>query len=89
MGEDINKNDVHVGWNSDFNTHGIVHSGDITHSNAAEYIDLDMKDSQLDSISFVIHSYTCQTFDKIDTVFTGLMAVSELGQEVDGQSPTT
>ena len=33
---------IHVGWDAHFNKSGIVHSGDITHSNAAEYIDIDM-----------------------------------------------
>ena len=77
---------VHIGWHGAHKQQGLVHSGDITHSGAAEYIDLNLKEAEeLDIIrvQFNINSYTRIPFNKIDTVFTGLMALSEMGEEVD------
>lgn len=76
----------HVGWNGAYKNKALVHSGDITHSDAAEYIDLDLtelKKNGIDKIQFNINSYTGVPFSKIETVFTGLMAVSELREQVD------
>ena len=76
----------HVGWNADFRNESLVHSGDITHSNAAEYIDLDIDNAKkggVRKVQFNINSYTGVPFNKIETVFTGLMALSGMGQETD------
>ena len=48
---------IHVGWDAHFNKSGIVHSGDITHSNAAEYIDIDMA-APLRNAEASIHLYS-------------------------------
>ena len=37
---DLEGESIDVGWDAHFNKSGIVHSGDITHSNAAEFIDI-------------------------------------------------
>ena len=76
----------HVGWNADFRNGSLVHSGDITHSNAAEYIDLDIDNAKkggVRKVQFNINSYTGVPFNKIETVFTGLMALSGMGQKTD------
>lgn len=76
----------HVGWNADFRNESLVHSGDITHSNAAEYIDLDIDNAKkggVRKVQFNINSYTGVPFNKIETVFTGLMALSGMGQKTD------
>ncbi|MBR4445086.1 MAG: hypothetical protein IKS37_04250 [Solobacterium sp.] len=76
----------HIGWNADFRNDCAVHSGDITHSNAAEYIDIDMQKAKEAGISHIgahIHSYTQATFDQIQEVLVGMMAVSKLGLETD------
>lgn len=76
----------HIGWNGRYKDGSLVHSGDITHSNATEYIDLDLKGAEetgVVKVQFNINSYTGVPFNKIDTVFTGLMALSGMGQKVD------
>lgn len=74
---------ITVGWNSHYKKDGVVHSGDITHSDAAEYIDVDMNNEDLDFICSDIHLYSGQpNFKDIDTCFTGMMAVSEIGKDV-------
>lgn len=72
----------HVGWNSSFKEDGMYTSGDITHSDATEYIDVNIeeaKDNDIVSIFLKIHSYTGQNFAGIQTIFTGMMAVSKIG----------
>ena len=82
-----------VGWDSDFKKNGIVSSGDITHSNAAEYIDVDMKKAEGSVVDLRLHLYGSHSlrdrddlpykgFDEIDTCYVGLMAVDRIGQNV-------
>lgn len=84
-GTDIDGNYIHIGWNGHFNSHGIVTSGDITHSNAAEYIDIDLdKANKVNRITNeIVIYYGKPNFKTIDTVFTGMMAVSEAGLKND------
>ncbi len=78
---------IHVGWNADFKKGGIVHSGDITHSNAAEYIDIDL-DAPLLRAQTRIHIYSGkESFKKIDTCYVGMMAVKRLGARVKLYDP--
>ena len=73
----------HVGWFGDYKTRGILMSGDITHSDAAEYIDIDLEeamDSNVKSVQFNLNSYTRVKFNNIETLFTGMMAVDVVGQ---------
>ena len=74
---------IHVGWNSDYKRDGIVFSGDLTDNNSAEYIDVDMSNKNIKTIDFNISSYTRVPFKDIDKSYTGIMAVSELGQDVE------
>lgn len=72
----------HVGWNSDFRKNGVVHSGDITHSNAAEYIDVCM-DSPVRYVTMNIDLYYGKnSFREIEECFAGLMAVGDGGETV-------
>lgn len=76
----------HVGWNGNFRDDVLVYSGDITHSDATEYIDLDlegMRRLNVDKVQFNINSYTGIPFNRIETIFTGLMGISEMRAEVD------
>ena len=78
---------IHVGWDADFKKDGIVHSGDITHSNAAEYIDIDL-DAPLLRVQTRIHIYYGkESFKKIDTCYVGMMAVKKLGAKVKLYDP--
>jgi len=78
-----NGSETHIGWDSDFKYNDqMIHSGDITHSDAAEYLDINLKTSEARHVDLKIVSYTRAPFDEIDTVFTGIMAVSKLNQKV-------
>lgn len=77
---------VHVGWNSSHCNGGVVHSGDVTYSDAAEYIDIDL-DADLSIVAFNIHSYTGKHFSRIETCFAGLMAVKDFGESVKLYDP--
>ena len=73
------------GWNGDYKNECAVFSGDITHSDAAEYID--MKLDKIKLARFNINSYTGQHFKDIDEVFIGMMAVKQLREEVKLYDP--
>lgn len=81
---------VHIGWNGNFRYNGTVISGDVTHPNAAEYIDVSLNDTEIDKIFLNITAYyvdDCNRFNEVDTCFAGLMAVSELGTDVKLYNP--
>jgi len=77
---------VHIGWNGEFKESGIITSGDLTHSNAAEYIDVDLKSAELpDYIRFVVDDFYTEpkhNFTDLSEGFTGMMAVKKLGADV-------
>lgn len=78
----------HVGWNGEFSDLGVVTSGDITHSDAAEYIDFDLSDQDLDFATAHVSLYSgARSFADVDTCFVGLMGVSDLGQDVKLYDP--
>lgn len=65
----------YVGWNQSFRNSGVVFSGDITHSNAAEYIDIDLL-APIDKVYANIHLFSGKNiFSGIDTCYVGMMAV--------------
>lgn len=72
----------HVGYYSSYNTDGMVHSGDITHSDAAEYIDIDLNRCDYDRVKVNINCFSGCPFNEIDTCFTGLLAVDKLKTDV-------
>ena len=77
---------VHIGWNGAFRNSGIVTSGDITHSNAAEYIDVDLRNGELPNyVRFVVDDFYTEpkhNFTDLSEGFTGMMAVGKLGVKV-------
>ena len=80
----------HIGYYGSYNTEGFAFSGDITHSDAAEYVDMNFKEAIEDgvaAIQFNINSFTRQPFKDIDTVFTGMMAIGKLDEKVELYSP--
>ena len=84
---DVEGNGIYVGWDSDFRKDGCVHSGDVTHSNAAEYIDIDLG-SNLNEVQFNINLYAGKPeFSKIDECFVGLMAVKKSKENVRLYNP--
>lgn len=79
-----------VGWNADFRSGTAVFSGDITHSDAAEYIDIDLVRGK-DVISTVTANINLfggyQTFREIDECFVGAMAVEKTGLDIKLYDP--
>lgn len=77
---DKNGNPIHVGWNSDFRSKGIVMSGDVTHSHpyGCEYIDVD-RNADVKHVLISFHSFTGQTFDNVRNLHVGILPVSKLG----------
>ena len=71
-----------IGWNADFKVDAAVHSGDVTHSDAAEYIDVNL-DSDLSEVQLNINLYAGKpNFGAIDECFIGVMAVKRIGTHV-------
>lgn len=79
----IEGEDIHVGWNGHYKNNGIVMSGDITHSDAAEYIDIDLENQSIDFVNAFIHIFSgYNNFRDINECFVGMMAVNQVGKEV-------
>lgn len=73
---------IQIGWNSNYKDQGLVFSGDITHSNAAEYIDIDLQ-AEGKEITCNINIYSGKPcFREIEECFVGMMAVEKLGETV-------
>ena len=86
-GKTIDNEDLHVGWNADFRNSGVLFSGDITHSDAAEYIDIDLS-APVREIYANVHLFSGRnTFKGIETCYVGLMAVDEIGEKVKFYDP--
>lgn len=82
-----------IGWNSNFKDRVSVFSGDITHSNAAEYIDIDLDAAEKNEIDIVRSSinlysaYDASTLGELDECYVGCMGVSDLGETVKLYNP--
>lgn len=77
----------HVGWNANFRESGVVYSGDITHSDAAEYVDIDLSAPLKEIYANVSLYYGKYSFKEIETCFMGMMAVNQAHQEVKLYDP--
>ncbi len=80
-GEPLMK-EVYIGWNRDFRMNGIAHSGDITHSDAAEYIDVPV-DCGVRYMFLNINLFSGKdSLKNVEECFVGLMAVKNTRQNV-------
>ena len=79
--------EYHIGWDGAYDESGITMSGDITHSDAAEYIDVDLETAGDVTVDLRLNSYTGQHFKNIETCYAGIMAVDEIGQDVKLYDP--
>lgn len=78
-----------IGWNASFKELVAVFSGDITHSDAAEYIDIDLdasKDNDIEYATTSIKLYSSEDMARglgdLDECYVGCMAVSSLNEHV-------
>ena len=82
-----------IGWNAGYKDRVSCFSGDITHSNAAEYIDIDLKAAgatNIVSANTCINLYYADDTSKLgdlDEVYVGAMAVNDIGQSVKLYDP--
>jgi hypothetical protein len=86
-GLDKNGKAFSIGWDSEYIHNGVVYSGDITHSDAAEYIDVDLSDN-VSIVWLTINLYSGRPyFGDIDECFTGCLGVKELNEEIKLYDP--
>lgn len=87
---DVNGENIHIGWNTNFKSGALVFSGDMTTSDSAEYIDLDLERAgkYLDTVSASIDVYYGHsTFKEIEVCFVGAMAVRKTGEDIKLYDP--
>jgi hypothetical protein len=81
---------INIGWNADYKSGAIVFSGDITHSDAAEYIDIDFEKAQ-ETVCCVTANINLfagyPTFGEIHECFVGAMAVAKTGTDIRLYNP--
>lgn len=86
-GVDMQGNSLHVGWNADYKAGGVLHSGDITHSDAAEYIDIDL-DTPIREIYANVNLFSGKySFKGVQTCYVGMMAVDKIGAKIKHYDP--
>lgn len=89
---------THGGWNGNFRSDDFAFSGDITHSNAAEYIDIRLDSSEKYQFSdmapvaahAIINLYNANeigTFKSVEECYVGAMAVSSTKETVKLYDP--
>ncbi|MBR3668000.1 MAG: hypothetical protein IKN66_12770 [Ruminococcus sp.] len=81
---------INIGWNANFKDQTMVFSGDITHSDAAEYIDIDLEKAvgEVDTVALNINLFAgYPTFGEIAECFVGVMAVDRTGTEIKLYDP--
>lgn len=86
----IDDDPVYIGWDTDYKNGALVFSGDITHSDAAEYIDIDL-DKAVKTLSYIetsINLYSgYDTFREVDECYVGCMAVKNTGEDIKLYNP--
>lgn len=88
MFTDVDGGHHHVGWDGSHCDTGVVTSGDITHSDAAEYIDFDLNNPELDFATAAVSLFSgANSFKDVETCFVGLMGVSKLGEDIKLYDP--
>lgn len=79
---------INIGWNGDYCNNGLCFSGDITHSDAAEYIDIDMT-ADISQVTANINLFSGKdAFKNIEECYVGIMAVDKLGEEIKLYNPS-
>lgn len=71
-----------IGYISDYKYDDAIFSGDITHSDAAEYIDINLNNPNLYACVTINVYSGSDSFGNIDTCFVGAMAVKEMCENV-------
>lgn len=85
---DVHGANYHIGWNDEFRGKGAVMSGDITHSDAAEYIDVDLANADISKVFLSINLYSGRgVLGEVQETLAGIMGISKLGQNIAHYDP--
>lgn len=77
-----------IGYDKSYYNGGIIMSGDLTCSDSAEYIDVELSNDEVSKVFFTINLYAgANNFSQIEKCFTGMLAVSRTGEEVALYNP--
>lgn len=82
-----------IGWNANYKNRGLVMSGDMTFSDSAEFVDVDLNAKDAPAyVGFIINIYdipslTKFTFKDIETCFVGIQAVNKMGEDIALYNP--
>lgn len=82
-----------IGWNANYKNRGLVMSGDMTYSDSAEFVDVDLNAKNAPTyVGFIINIYdiptlTKFTFKDIETCFVGIQAVNRMGEYIALYNP--
>lgn len=82
-----------IGWNANYKNRGLVMSGDMTFSDSAEFVDVDLNAKDAPAyVGFIINIYYIQsltkfTFKDIETCFVGIQAVNRMGENIALYNP--
>lgn len=92
IGRKCDGDEVHVGWNSNFKSYGMVTSGDITTSqNSVEYLDMDMKEALETGIETVVqeqHIFAgARNWGDVATCYSGALLVKKRKRDVALYNP--
>lgn len=78
----------HVGWNGSCRKLNVVMSGDITHSDAAEYIDIDMAQSDVRRAYLSVNLFSGKSsFADIEETLAGIMGIEKFGTDIAHYDP--
>ncbi len=86
-GKFLDGSPIFIGWSSDWKDQGLAFSGDITHSDAAEFIDIDMTAPIAHVTANINLYYGKPCFKEVEECFVGMMAVNQLDEQVKLYSP--
>lgn len=90
VAEFVRDEPIYIGWNADYKKGVLVFSGDITHSDAAEYIDIDLEMAVKD-LSYVKTSIDLysgySTFREVSECYVGCMAIKNTGENIKLYDP--
>lgn len=77
-----------IGYDSSYYDGDIVMSGDITHSDAAEYIDVNLNNEIVSKVFFNINIFKgAPNFSEIEKCYTGMLAVDKTEKDVELYNP--
>ena len=85
-GIDWDNKPIHIGWYGNYKANDIYYSGDITHSDATEFIDV-LVGGGAKAVNLNINMYNYPDFTKLDTCYCGVELVSGENHQATNLDP--